>query len=371
MTKNEIRNRILKQTAILGIAANAMIALVKVVIGFFSGSVAIMSDAANNASDMLSSVVTIVGFNVAKRNPTHSHPLGFGRMEYISALFVAFIVLFTGGSFFRSSVDRILNPSPVSVTVPMLLILLLTIGVKIALWRINIKNGRKIESEALSASGTDALSDALATTVTIVAAVLSRFTSLPIDGIAGIIVSIFVLYAGVKSVVGTVSSIVGERPTKATVNEIRKIIASHPPLSGGYDIQIHTYGPSRMIGTCNVEVPSEAKGEEIFDAMTEAQIEILNKMDIYFTFGMYAVNSDNPVVLLMKQEVFKVLKEVSPTVISLHAFHVHMDDSRVHFDVVVDFSLTDYAAFREKATKALDADFPTYTFQFNIDPDYA
>ena len=161
MTKNEIRNRILKQTAILGIAANAMIALVKVVIGFFSGSVAIMSDAANNASDMLSSVVTIVGFNVAKRNPTHSHPLGFGRMEYISALFVAFIVLFTGGSFFRSSVDRILNPSPVSVTVPMLLILLLTIGVKIALWRINIKNGRKIESEALSASGTDALSDAL------------------------------------------------------------------------------------------------------------------------------------------------------------------------------------------------------------------
>ena len=126
-----------------------------------------------------------------------------------------------------------------------------------------------------------------------------------------------------------------------------------------------------MIGTCNVEVPSEAKGEEIFDAMTEAQIEILNKMDIYFTFGMYAVNSDNPVVLLMKQEVFKVLKKVSPAVISLHASHVHMDDSRVHFDVVVDFSLTDYAAFREKATKALDEAFPTYAFQFNIDPDYA
>ena len=371
MANAEIRNKILKRTAILGIAANAAIALVKIIIGFFSGSVAIMSDAANNASDMLSSLVTIIGFNVAKRNPTHSHPLGFGRMEYISALFVAFIVLFTGGSFFRSSIESIIHPAPVSVSIPMLFILILTIGVKLGLWRINLSNGRKIESEALSASGTDALSDALATAVTIVAAILSRFTTLPIDGSAGIIVSIFVLYAGVKSVVGTVSSIVGERPTKATVNEIRKIIAAHPPLSGGYDIQIHTYGPSRMIGTCNVEVPSDAKGEEIFDAMTEAQLEILSKMDIYFTFGMYAVNSDNPVVVLMKQEVYKVLKSVSPSVISLHAFHVHMDDSRVHFDVVVDFSLTDYASFREKATKALTDAFPTYTFQFNIDPDYA
>ena len=142
-------------------------------------------------------------------------------------------------------------------------------------------------------------------------------------------------------------------------------------LSGGYDIQIHTYGPSRMIGTCNVEVPSAARGEEIFDAMTDAQTEIMSTMGIYFTFGMYAVNSDNPVVILMKKEVLKVLKSVSPSVISIHAFHVHLEDSRVHFDVVVDFALTDYAAFRKEASKALSEAFPTYVFQFNIDPDYA
>ena len=345
--------------------------MVKVAIGFFSGSVAIMSDAANNASDMLSSVVTIMGFNLAKRKPTHTHPLGFGRMEYISALFVAFIVLMTGGTFFRTSIDRIQNPSPVSVSPAMLVILVLTIVVKLGLWRINQKNGKKIESEALSASGTDALSDALATSVTIIAAIISLFSSFPIDGWAGIIVSIFIMYAGVKSVVDTVSAIVGERPSKDTVKEIRSIIQKHPPLSGGYDIQIHTYGPSRMIGTCNVEVPSDAKGEEIFDAMTDAQVEIMDRMGIYFTFGMYAVNSDNPVVILMKKEVLKVLKEVSPSVISIHAFHVHLNDSRVHFDVVVDFSLTDYATFRREASKALTEAFPTYSFQFNIDPDYA
>ena len=371
MIEEETRNKVLKRTALLGIISNAAIAAIKVVIGFFSGSVAIMSDAANNASDMLSSVVTIMGFNLAKRKPTHTHPLGFGRIEYISALFVAFIVLLTGGAFLRTSIDKIQNPSPVTISIPMLFILILTIAVKLGLWRINQKNGKKIESEALSASGTDALSDALATSVTIIASVISLFSSFPIDGWAGIIVSIFILYAGVSSVVDTVSAIVGERPSKDTVLEIRKIISKHPPLSGGYDIQIHTYGPSRMIGTCNVEVPSEAKAEEIFDAMTEAQIEIMEKMGIYFTFGMYAVNSDNPVVILMKKEVLKVLKEVSKDVISIHAFHVHMNDSRVHFDVVVGFSLTDYASFRRNATKALTEAFPAYSFQFNIDPDYA
>ena len=371
MVDEAVRNRILKRTALTGIISNAFIALLKLVIGLASGSLAIVSDAANNLSDMLSSIVTIVGFNAANRRPTHSHPLGFGRMEYISALFVAFLVIFTGASFFRSSADRIAEPSPVSVSLPMVLILIVTILVKIALWRINIRSGKAIESEALSASGSDALSDALATTVTIIAAVASTHSALPIDGIAGIIVSVFILYSGVRSVIGTVSTIVGERPTKDTVALLRSIINSHPPISGGYDIQIHTYGPSRSIGTCNVEVPSDAMSEEVFDAMTDAQEEILDKMGIYMTFGMYAVNTKNPVVQLMRQEVLKVLRANSPAVLGIHGFHVHFEDSRVHFDVVVDFSVTDLAAFRAKEQKALEEAFPTYRFSFNIDPDYA
>ncbi len=371
MVEEGTRKRILSQTAAMGIASNAFIAALKLVIGLISGSVSIVSDAANNLSDMLSSIVTIIGFNASTRRPTHSHPLGFGRMEYISALFVAFLVIFTGASFFRTSIDRIAEPSPVTVSIPMVLILILTILIKLGLWRINVKNGKKIESEALSASGSDALSDALATTVTIIAAIASGFTSLPIDGIAGIIVSIFILYAGITSVVGTVSTIVGERPTKETVKLLRSLINNHPPLSGGYDIQIHTYGPSRSIGTCNVEVPSDSLTEEVFDAMTDAQEEILEKMGIYMTFGMYAVNTKNPVVQLMKQEVLKVLKATSPAVLSIHGFHVHFEDSRVHFDVVIDFTVTDLAQFRAAEQRALEEAFPTYSFNFNIDPDYA
>ena len=365
------RNRILKKSSITGILINFIRAGVKVFAGLISGSVAILSDAVNNASDSLSLIVTVIGFELAKRKPTHSHPLGFGRIEYISALFVAIFVILTGSAFLSTSVDRILHPETVSLSIPMLILLLGTIGAKLFLWRMAAAAGKKIDSEALSASGADALSDVMITSVTIIAALIGTFTDIPIDGWAGLVVSLFIFYTGFRSVIETVSTIVGERPTKATVAELRKIISKHPPLSGGFDIQIHTYGPSRSIGTCNVEVPSTASAEEVFDAMTDAQEEILADMGIYMTFGMYAVNSSNPVVRLMKSEVLKVLKTVSSGVIGIHAFHIHFEDSRVHFDVVVDFTVTNYAQFRTQASKALEDAFPTYTFKFNIDPDYA
>ena len=369
--RNPDRDKVIRETSLLAIILNSIMAAVKIIIGLISGSVAIVSDGINNAGDILSSFVTMLGNIIAKRKPTHSHPLGFGRIEYLSALIVSFIILFAGFELLSSSVSKIIEPTEMDMSQMMVLIIIVTIFMKLFLWKLNSRAAVKTDSDALKASATDSLIDALSSSVTVLAVIISYAAPIHLDGWAGLLVSIFILYSGVRNILTTVSSIVGERPAKATVNEIRAIINRHPPLHGGYDIQIHTYGPSRMIGTCNVEVPSDAKGEEIFDAMTDAQTEIMDSMGIYFTFGMYAVNSDNPVVILMKREVLKVLKSVSPDVISIHAFHVHLNDSRVHFDVVVDFSLTDYAAFRKNASKALTEAFPTYSFQFNIDPDYA
>lgn len=368
---NMDRDRIIRRNSLLSIALNSIMAAVKIVIGLLSGSVAIVSDGINNAGDILSSFVTMIGNIIAKRRPTHSHPLGFGRIEYLSALIVSFIILFAGFELLSSSISKIIHPSDLYMSQMMIVIILITIFMKLFLWKANRSAAMKTDSDALRASATDSLIDALSSSVTVLAVVISYIAPVNLDGWAGLLVSIFILYSGARSVLGTVSSIVGERPEKATVREIRNIISRHPPLHGGYDIQIHSYGPTRAVGTCNVEVPSNAKGEEIFDAMTEAQNEILNELGIYFTFGMYAVNDSNPTVRLMKSEVMKVLKTVSPSVIGMHAFHVHFEDSRVHFDVVVDFNLTDISDFRKRATAALEEEFPTYTFQFNIDPDYA
>ncbi len=368
---DEERKHIINRNSFIGIAVNVALALIKVTIGLVSGSLAIISDGLNNASDTLSSLITVLGYRLAKKKPTHSHPLGFGRMEYISALVVAFIVLYVGFSLLFSSARKIFHPEDVHVSPIMLAVIILTVFLKLFLWRFNIKSGKKIDSEALILSGTDALTDALSSIVTVISVILSYFSSFNFDSVAGMIVSLFVLYAGFSSLSGTVSSIVGERPKRETVNELRRIIASHKPLKGGYDIQIHSYGPERSVGTCNVEAPSDASAEEVFDAMTEAQIEILDRMGIYFTFGLYAVNDKNPQVILMKNEVLKTLKSVSESVISIHAFHIHFENYSVHFDVVCSFSLTDISKFRKEADSALKKEFPGYTFQYNIDPDYA
>ena len=365
------RKKIITLTTGLGILSNLLMAVLKLVLGALSGSVAVMSDAANNASDVVSSAVTLVGFWLGKHKPTHAHPLGFGRVEYVTALFIAVMVILTGGTFFRTSYSAFCDPEPVESSPLIVALLILTVFGKMFLWRINLVNGRRTDSEALMASGSDALSDVLATLVTLLGLVSSRFTSFPVDGLCGMIVSVFILSAGTTSIVRTVSMIVGERPDKATVDQLRAIIANHPPLNGGYDIQIHSYGPERKIGTVNVEVPSDATCEEVFDAMTEAQEEILDRMSIYMSFGMFAVNSSNPLVREMYSKVLSVLRKVSPDVLGIHAFHIHLEDARVHFDLVVDFTLTDYAAFREKATAALEAALPGYSFKFNIEPDFA
>ena len=365
------RNRIITRATALGIVSNLAMAGLKLALGAFSGSVAVMSDAANNAMDVVSSLATLLGFELGKHKPTHEHPLGFGRVEYVTALFIAVLVLFTGGSFFRTSWEAIKNPEPVEASALTVALLVLTIAAKLALWRINVHCGRKADSEALVASGSDALSDVLATSVSLIGLVSTRFTTLPVDGACGILVSICILSTGTTSIVRTVSMIVGERPDKATVDRLRAIIEKHPPLHGGYDIQIHSYGPERKIGTVNVEVPSDALAEDVFNAMTDAQEEILSEMSIYMSFGMFAVNSSNPFVREMRSKVLSVLRKTSPDVMDIHAFHIHLEDSRVHFDLVVDFSLTDYQGFREKATEALQEALPGYTFKFNIEPDFA
>ncbi len=365
------RDKIIRANSLISMVLNFLMAAVKIAIGLISGSVAIVSDGINNAGDILSSLVTMAGNILAKRRPTHAHPLGFGRIEYLSALLVSFIILFAGFEILSSSIEKIISPEDISISGTMVLIIIATIILKLFLWRKNRSAGIKTSSDALKASATDSLTDAISSSVTLFAVIFSYIAPVNFDGWAGLIVSLFIISSGIKCVLKTVSSIVGERPRKETVNEIRAIISRHSPLHGGYDIQIHNYGPSRSIGTCNVEVPSKAPGEEIFDAMTEAQIEIFNELGIYMTFGMYAVNDSNPTVKTMKKEVLNVMKEVSESVIGMHAFHVHFEDLRVHFDVVVDFNLKDFSEFRKKATEALEKEFPSYTFQFNIDPDYA
>ena len=368
--KNDREQKIIR-TTLLGVILNMAIAAVKIAIGLISGSVAIISDGANNATDTLSSIVTLVGLKLGRKRPDKAHPLGHGRFEYLSALAVAFIILITGLTLLKNSILAIKDNSNPVMPLYMIAIISITVIIKLILWQVSSKAGKETNSEALIASGKDALSDSAASLITILAALLSPFASFSIDGIAGILVSIFILYGCASSLKSTISSILGERPEKKDVERIREIIKKYPPLHGAYDVMIHQYGPEIRVGMCNVEVPSDATAEKIFDAMSDAQKEIYETMGLYLTLGMYAVNDTDPTVIEMKEDILDILKCIDKSVLSIHGFHIHFKRMLVHFDVVVDFSLKDKADFERRALDILGKCYRDYSFEFNIDPDYS
>ena len=366
-----IRSKKIKRAANTGIGVNVALGGIKILIGYLSGSVAVISDGANNSTDSLSSLVTLIGYRFSKKRPTKEHPLGYGRIEYLSALLVGFLILMTGFSFFKGSIDAIKNPHDMSVSMLMIAVLSFTVLVKIWLWRMNTKVGKETGSEALSASGADALSDVLTSLVTIIAAFISRFTTFPIDGWAGLLVSLFIMWNGLSSILSTSDSILGERPKREDLEKIRSIIASFPPLSGGYDIRIHAYGPDSAVGTIDVEVPFTASAESVYEAMMKAKEQIKKEMGIDFTFGMNATNQDDPKVIMMRDNTLKTMQMISSDVIGIHGFHVHFNEKKIEFDVVVDFSLKDHNKFKKGMIEALEKEFPGFVVDFNIDLDYS
>ena len=348
MVRKEDRQATITRVSLTGIVVNTILVVFKAATGLASGSVSVINDAVNNAADSVSSIVTMAFYSIGKRRPTRKHPLGYGRMEYLSALIVSLLVLVTGVQCLRSAIEAIINPSVPDMSALGIAVIVVSILAKVFLSRISTTSGRRIDSQALVATGKDALSDVLVTSLTLISALLGPLTKLPVDGIAGVLVSLFILYAGISSILETASSIMGERPDSETVGKIRAVIAKHPPLKGGYDIILHSYGPERTLGTCNVEVPIDTHAEDIFDAMTDATHDIMKSMGIYLTFGMYAVNDYRSDVRQMKERALAVMKEASDSVLSLHAFHVHFDTRMVHFDVVVDFRVHNYAELKKQ-----------------------
>ena len=370
MKTDATRQKVINTVGITGILANLIFSVLKFVAGTITKSVAITNDAINNLSDSMSSIITLLGYRMGKMKPTRKHPLGYGRTEYLSAMIISVIILVAGYNCLLSSIDRLKNPAEVTVAPIALIILFISVLTKIGLSILNTKAGKKVDSEALKASGKDALSDVVVTSLTIISLIAGKFTSFPIDGVMGIVVSIFIFYAGLSSFFETNSALMGERPDKETVEKIRAIIKKHPPLKGGYDIMLHSYGPERCMGTCNVEVPTRAHAENIFDAMTDTAKEIEDELGIYFTFGLFAVNDYREDVRELKSEILTYLKEKTPHVLSLHAFHVHWDSNLVHFDVVVDFKVSNYGLYKKEILTALNQKWPDYTFEFTIDPEY-
>lgn len=328
----------------VGIFINLLLSAAKFFVGTVSGSISISADAANNLSDAGSSVVTLVSFKLAKKPADKDHPYGHGRIEYIAALIVSFLILMMGFELLKSSVDKIRNPSPVTYSTVALVILLLSIGAKLWLAYFNHRLGKKIDSAATKAVVSDSLSDTAATTVALAALLLSLVTDFPVDGWFGIVVALFIFRSGAEILKDTVGLLLGKPPEKEFFDEIEREILSYDGVVGVHDLIIHDYGPGRSFASVHAEVPANIDIMQSHDTVDLIERDLQHKYGMLVSIHMDPVVTDDERVTELKDICKKVIHDIDERM-TLHDFRMVEGPTHTNliFDTVapLDFPLSD------------------------------
>lgn len=323
--------------SIVGVVINVLLSAIKLYIGVLISSVSVTADGVNNLSDTASSVITIIGFRMSSRPPDKEHPYGHGRMEYIASLMVSFMVILVGFQFIQTSFDRIINPKEVKFEIYSFAILIISITFKIWLSRFNRNLGDKINSSGLKATATDAMGDVLTTSVVVLSIIIGRFTTLPIDGIIGIVVSILIMYNGYNLVKETISPLIGEAPDEELIKSIYEDVLSYEYITGAHDLLIHTYGAGRTMATIDVEFPADVGVLEIHEVIDGMERELGEKYDLTLVIHMDPLGPESKERYKLRKDIKDSVRD-NPIIKSIHDFQVleNEDDKIIEFHIVVD-----------------------------------
>ncbi len=329
-------------SSIVGICCNLILFLTKLIVGLFLNSVSVMSDAFNNLSDAASSIIGYVGVRMAGRPADKDHPFGHGRIEYIAALIVSFLVIEVGWTFMKSSFGKIRNPEELSFQLVSLIILVLSIGVKLWLAFFNKKLGRKIDSKVMEATAADSLGDVLATSATILSVALYGMFGWNIDGYIGILVSIAVILAGIGIARDTLKPLIGEAIDPALYKKIKKFVESYDGIEGTHDLIVHSYGPSTSMASIHAEVDGRAKMEEVHEVIDQIEREAKEQLGIFLVIHMDPLELSDPVVEKMRGAILGYLDEIDGR-ITLHDFRMVNGKKQINvfFDIVVPYEMGD------------------------------
>lgn len=288
----------------ISIFLNFILFIIKLIIGLILKSVSITADAFNNLSDSASSIINLIAFKFSLKPPDKEHPLGHGRYEYISSLIISFLIIFVGISFIKSSFEKILSKETTSFNWVLFFILIISIFIKIWIGFLNLKISKKINSQSLKATSVDALYDALITTVLSVSILLSNFTNLSLDGYAGIIISSFIIYSGIKLIKETLNPLLGEAPSEDFVQNLKSNILKHENILGLHDLIVHNYGPNRTLASIHAEVPSNLSLIDVHILIDKIEKQIEQDMGIHLVIHMDPIDIHNQESL----EIFKNIK---------------------------------------------------------------
>ncbi|WP_029452442.1 cation diffusion facilitator family transporter [Clostridium algidicarnis] len=337
--EEKVRNSYGFLGGIIGIIINSLLFAIKLSIGLIVGSIAVTADAFNNLSDAASSLITILGFKLSSLPADEEHPFGHGRLEYISGLIVAFMVMMVGIQFIKSSFQRIINPEVVSFETAPFILLLVSILFKIWLSRFNKLIGKRINSSALKAASIDALGDVVTSSTVALSLLLSNWISFPIDGYIGVIVSLIILYSGYSLIKDTLSPLLGESPDKKLTSNIKEGVLSYDEISGVHDLIIHNYGPGKAMASIHAEVPSTSSIVKIHEIIDKAEKEVSEKFNIHLVIHTDPICVDDKEILKTQEELQSILNKIG-VIKSMHDFRVvgEGDHKNLIFDIVVDSS---------------------------------
>lgn len=363
------RDKVIVKTSVIGILANVLLAAFKAAVGVLTNSIAVVLDAVNNLSDALSSVITIVGTKLAGKKPDKKHPMGHGRIEYLSAMIVAAIVLYAGLTSLGESVKKIIHPEAADYTAVSLVIIAAAVLVKIVLGRYVKTVGKKVNSGALIASGSDALFDSVLSFSVLVSALIFLFTKISLEAYVGVVIAIMIIKAGIEMLVDTLDEILGKRVEREYLSEIRKTICEDACVHGAYDLILHNYGPERYVGSVHVEVPDTMTAEEIDLMGRRITGNVFQKHGVILEgIGIYSMNTTDDQAREMRSNVTRMVT-AHEGVLQIHGFYVNRESRTMNLDVILDFALEDRQKTFREIREEVQSAYPDYEIHMTMDID--
>ena len=364
------REKVIVRTSVIGIITNVLLAAFKAAVGLISNSIAVTLDAVNNLSDALSSVITIIGAKLGAKKPDKKHPLGYGRIEYLSSMMVAAIVLYAGITSIVESVKKIIHPEVADYKTVSLIIISVAIIVKLLLGNYVKRQGEKVNSGALTASGKDASFDAILSASVLASAVIFLISGISLEAYVGVIISIVIIKAGIEMMIETLNDIIGQRGDPEISKRIKQLISEEPEVRGAYDLTLYNYGPDKYYGSVHMELPDTMTVDEV-DALTrKVQLKVFQDTGVILTgVGVYSYNTTNEEAAIIRNAIQeKVMSH--DWALQMHGFYVDTVNKMIRFDVVVSFDI-DHKEALSIMHEELQELYPDFAIHITLDVDVA
>ena len=365
------RDKKIIRTSIIGILANVLLATFKAVMGILSNSIAITLDAVNNISDVASSVITIIGTKLAGKSPDKKHPFGYGRIEYLSAMIIAVIVLYAGVTSFTESLKKIFVPETPEYSTVILIIVAVGVVVKIILGRYVKAVGVKLNSDSLINSGEDATLDSVISASTFVTAVIYMVWGVSLEAYLGVIISGIIIKSGIEMLRSAISQILGESADVELARAIKETVCSFEEVQGAYDLVLNNYGPDKFNGSIHIEIPNTCTLNRLDELTREITAKVYQQHDVILTaISIYYIDVENEEMISLRKTIEDIISNY-PEILEIHGLFVQKTEKIIRFDLVVSLGTQNRENIFHQAIDRIKKQYPDYTVVAIMDTDFA